>query len=170
MRFDGKRQGLAALLAIGIAILCGVVAGLLGRGHYDGRYALPAPGREPSGTAAPPPSKPLPPVVVRPPAPAPVAAPAPPPDDAPETDDDDDSARIAAAVERATRKALDRGEPVRWHKAGESGYIVVSDPQDYPDRTCRNVFATIVRNDGETRSAPHLWCIGADDEDWQAVR
>jgi surface antigen len=73
---------------------------------------------------------------------------------------------MARAIEKAARKALDRGEPVRWHKAGERGYVVVSAPRDYPGRTCRNVSATINSDDGQTQSNSHLWCRPLDGGDW----
>lgn len=174
MRFDGKTQALAALLAIGIAIGCGVLAGLFGTGHFDGRYAVPVQGDAPhvvtpSPVAA---ARPAPPPKTVPPPPVVAAAPLP-PDRTGETDEDEDGDRIADAIGRATQKALDRGEPVRWHKAGRSGFVVVSEAQYYPGRSCRSVSATIVDDEGgQTRSAPHLWCQSDEDEDgdWQAVR
>lgn len=168
MRFDSKKPALATLLALGIAILCGVVAGLLGHGHFAGRYAVPARGSEPHAVTPPPLA-----VTTLPPAAPPPVMTAPAPAEDADADEDDDSDRIADAIGRATRKALDRGEPVRWHKAGQSGYIVVSDAQYYPGRSCRTVSATIIKDDGDqTRSAPHLWCQNDADEDgdWQPVR
>jgi surface antigen len=72
---------------------------------------------------------------------------------------------MARAIDRAARKALDRGEPVRWHKAGQRGYVVVSDVRTYGDRECRNVSATINSEDGPTQSSSHLWCT-TPDGDW----
>ncbi|PXA86702.1 hypothetical protein DMC47_34040, partial [Nostoc sp. 3335mG] len=87
-----------------------------------------------------------------------------PPPDADETPSDSD--RMARAIDKAARKALNRGEPVRWHKAGEEGYVVVSDERDYGGRACRNVSATINSDDGPTQSSSHLWCT-TPDGDWE---
>lgn len=154
------------------AILVGLLSAWLARGDFQGRYAIPEAGHEAAAPAI---------IQTPPPVPLPRAQPAPPPrptlappvtdDEVQAPDGDDDSSRMAGAIERAARKALDRGEPVRWHKAGERGYVVVSEPRDDGIHTCRNVSATIEGDDGRTQSNSHLWCI-ADDEDgdWEPVQ
>jgi hypothetical protein len=160
------------------AILIGLLAAWLSRGEFKGRYAIPEAGHDGTSAsiAAPVPARPAPvaPKVIAPaPRPAPVVAPPGAPDadtDADtSSDDDSDQQRMARAIERAARKALDRGEPVHWHKAGESGYVVVSEPRDIGDRVCRNVSATIEGDDGQTQSNSHMWCQSDEDGDWQPM-
>jgi hypothetical protein len=166
---------LAGLLVA--AILIGLLAAWLSRGEFKGRYAIPEAGRDgvSASIAAPVPARPAPVSKATPPAPRPAPVVAPP--GAPEadtdadasSDDDSDPQRIARAIERAARKALDRGEPVHWHKAGESGYVVVSEPREIGDRVCRNVSATVEGDDGQTQSDSHLWCQSEKDDEWQPM-
>ena len=149
---------------LAVAVLLGALIGGRTTSGFAGRYTVPSAGAPiPAGAAGPLP----PPVAATPPRPAP-----PPPPvatdvaDAPPVDEDAD--RIADAIDRATRKALRRGEPVRWHKAGERGYVTVSEPVDDGERLCRNVSATIESDDGAVRSSTHLWC-SADGDDWEPV-
>lgn len=158
------------------AVLIGLLAAWLSRGEFKGRYAIPEAGHDeaPAPTAAPVPAKPAPvaPKMIAPmPRPAPVVAPPDVSDTDADTfpDDDSDQQRMARAIERAARKALDRGEPVHWHKAGESGYVVVSEPREIGDRLCRNVSATIEGDDGQTQSNSHMWCQSEEDGDWQPM-
>jgi hypothetical protein len=172
---DRRVRWLGGLVVV--AVLIGLLAAWLARGDFKGRYAVPALGADRNGTVAPP-SAPAPTLAAAPIPAAPKAqaapAPLPPPpivaeQDGPPPDADEapgDSDRMARAIDRAARKALDRGEPVRWHKAGEEGYVVVSDIRDYGDRACRNVSATINSDDGPTRSSSHLWCT-TPDGDWE---
>jgi hypothetical protein len=157
------------------AILAGLLAAWLARGEFKGRYAVPALGADRAAVAQQ--TAPAAAPVARPASTAPKAriapVPLPPPPIVaeqdglpPDTDDPpSDTDRMARAIDRAARKALDRGEPVRWHKAGEDGYVVVSDERDYGDRACRNVSATINGDSGPTRSSSHLWCT-TPDGDW----
>lgn len=157
---------------VAATVLIGLVAAWIARGDFKGRYAVPMLGADKSAEAARQ-TAPLPaaPRVIT--TPGPQAAPAPPPpvvaeEGRPPSDGDEepsDSDRMARAIDKAARKALDRGEPVRWHKAGENGYVVVSDIRDYGERACRNVSATINTDDGYTRSSSHLWCT-TPDGDW----
>jgi len=175
LRWTSRGRWLAGLLAA--AVLAGLLAAWLARGDFKGRYAVPALGADKaaSGTPqmAPAPMASAPPVNVAPRAQA-APAPLPPPpmiaeQDGPPPDADEapsDTDRMARAIDKAARKALDRGEPVRWHKAGEKGYVVVSDIRDYGDRACRNVSATINSDDGPTQSSSHLWCT-TPDGDWE---
>jgi hypothetical protein len=158
------------------AVLIGLLAAWLSRGEFKGRYAIPEAGHDgtSASTIAPVPAKPAPvaPKVIAPaPRPVPVVTPPDTPDvDAGDSaDDDSDQQRMARAIERAARKALDRGEPVHWHKAGESGYVVVSEPREIGDRVCRNVSATIEGDDGQTQSNSHMWCQSEDEGDWQPM-
>ncbi len=74
---------------------------------------------------------------------------------------------IAAAVRRATLRALDGGEPAHWHKDGIAGDIVVSEPQDDGSGgQCRTVTATIDTDDDQRQSGDHVWCQAADGGDW----
>jgi hypothetical protein len=158
------------------AVLIGLLAAWLSRGEFKGRYAIPEAGHDeaPAPVVAPVPAKPTP-VAPKMIAPLPHQAPVVAPPDAPDTDvdtspdDDSDQQRMARAIERAARKALDRGEPVHWHKAGESGYVVVSEPREIGDRLCRNVSATIEGDDGQTQSNSHMWCQSEEDGDWQPM-
>ena len=108
----------------------------------------------------PPVGAPLPPPVILPPDEPP---PPPPPDEADDADADD---TVADAIDAATLHALRRGEPVRWHEDGYSGYVTVSAEQAYPDRICRNVSATVEAPGGGVRSRSRLWCASPDDDDW----
>jgi hypothetical protein len=167
---DRRVRWLGGLLVA--AVLIGLAAAGIARGEFKGRYAVPALGADKNGIvaqqAAPTPATGAPPARTQaPPAqipPRPVVAdgdgPPPDADEAPS-----DGERMARAIDKAARKALDRGEPVRWHKAGEEGYVVVSDERDYGDRACRNVSATINSDDGPTQSSSHLWCTTSDG-DW----
>ena len=175
-RLATNRTGrwLAGLLVA--AVLIGLLAAWLSRGEFKGRYAIPEAGDDatPAPIATPVPAKPAPiaPKIVAPaPRPAPVVtSPVVPDVDANvSSDDDSDQQRMARAIERAARKALDRGEPVHWHKAGESGYVVVSEPREIGDRLCRNVSATIEGDDGQTQSNSHMWCQSDEDGDWQPM-
>ena len=170
---DRRVRWLGGLLVA--AILAGLLAAWLARGEFKGRYAVPGLGADRADVA----QQTVPAVApaARPASTAPKARIAPPPlppppivaeQDGPPPDTDErpsDTDRMARAIDRAARKALDRGEPVRWHKAGEDGYVVVSDARDYGDRACRNVSATINGGDGPTRSSSHLWCT-TPDGDW----
>lgn len=157
------------------AVIAGLLAAWLARGEFKGRYAVPALGADRNAVAqhtAPAPALAAPPASIAPKARvAPVPLPPPPivaEQDGPPPDADEppsDTDRMARAIDKAARKALDRGEPVRWHKAGEDGYVVVSDERDYGDRACRNVSATINGGDGPTQSSSHLWCT-TPDGDW----
>jgi hypothetical protein len=175
---DRRVRWLGGLLIA--AVLIGLAAAWIARGDFKGKYAVPALGADRNGVvaqqAAPAPSAA--PVALAPPASvAPRAqatpAPLPPPpivaeEDGPPPDADQapsDPDRMARAIDKAARKALDRGEPVRWHKAGEEGYVVVSDERDYGNRACRNVSATINSDNGPTQSSSHLWCT-TPDGDW----
>lgn len=170
---DRRARWLAGLLAG--AILIGLLAAWLARGEFKGRYAVPELGADRNAAvaqqAAPAPVPVTPPVYPIPKVQAPPAPPPPmvveqddPPPDADEAPSDTD--RMARAIDKAARKALDRGEPVRWHKAGEKGYVVVSDIRDYGDRACRNVSATINSDGRPTQSSSHLWCT-TPDGDWE---
>ncbi|WP_454885645.1 hypothetical protein [Sphingomonas oryzagri] len=175
---DRRMQWLGGLL--GAAIVVGLIAAWASRGEFKGRYAVPALDAGHDGTVA---QRQAAPSVIAPPATPPVIASRPPDvrpidpqpqfadkDRAPPRSDDEDEPsdadRMARAIDRAARKALDRGEPVRWHKAGERGYVVVSDERYYGDRSCRNVSATINSDDGPTQSSSHLWCT-TPDGDWE---
>jgi len=172
---DRRVRWLGGLLVA--AVLIGLLAAWIARGDFKGRYAVPALGDDRNGagapSSAPAPSPIAPPVYAAPNVQAPPAPLPPPPmvaeQDGPPPDADEapsDSDRMARAIDKAARKALDRGEPVRWHKAGERGYVVVSDIRDYGDRACRNVSATINSDDGPTQSSSHLWCT-TPDGDWE---
>lgn len=174
---DRRARWLGGLL--GAAIVVGLLAAWLARGEFKGKYAIPSLGAEHNGAVAQ--QRAAPPAIVQPANP-PVIADRPPdvrPIDpqpefadedraSPQADDDEpsDADRMARAIDRAARKALTRGEPVRWHKAGQRGYVVVSDERYYGDRTCRNVSATINSDDGPTQSSSHLWCT-TPDGDWE---
>jgi hypothetical protein len=172
IRLTPRSRWLAGLLAA--AVVIGLLAAWLARGDFKGKYAVPAwgadrtvPAQQSAPAAAPAPVHPAPrtqtPPAALPPPPVVAERDSPPADaDAPPSDTD----RMARAIDKAARKALDRGEPVRWHKAGEEGYVVVSDIRDYGDRACRNVSATINSDDGPTQSSSHLWCT-TPDGDWE---
>lgn len=164
---DRRARWIGGLLIA--AVLIGLAAAWIARGDFKGKYAVPALGADKAvpvtqqaapadmapKTQAPPARLPPPPITAEEDGPPSYA------DDAPS-----DSDRMARAIDRAARKALDRGEPVRWHKAGERGYVVVSDERYYGDRACRNVSATINTDDGPTQSSSHLWCT-TPDGDWE---
>jgi hypothetical protein len=78
----------------------------------------------------------------------------------------DDRADIDRAILTATPQALESGEPERWKASGKSGYVVVSAPQDYADRTCRNVYATIIDHQAQTQSVSHQWCRSSGGGEW----
>jgi hypothetical protein len=174
---DRRVRWLGGLLAA--AIVVGLIAAWASRGEFKGKYAVPALGAEHSDMvaqqqAAPPPlvqQEPSPVIAQRPPNVRPIDPQPQLADEdhvSPQADDEDepsDADRMARAIDRAARKALDRGEPVRWHKAGQRGYVVVSDARTYGDRECRNVYATINSDDGPTQSSSHLWCT-TPDGDW----
>ena len=173
---DRRVRWLGGLLVA--AVLIGLAAAWIARGDFNGKYAVPALGADRNGAVAqqvapmPAPAPFAPPVATAPKTQAPPAQLPPPPmvaeEDGPPPDADEapsDSDRMARAIDRAARKALDRGEPVRWHKAGEEGYVVVSDERYYGDRACRNVSATINSDNGPTQSSSHLWCT-TPDGDW----
>jgi hypothetical protein len=171
--FEAHRKPALAALFVAAAVLAGLI--LAWRGEYKGRYAVPTAGSDAAQRHAPPPiPTPAPRPAVTPPPAAPALAPPPaaeaPVDDTAQEDADDDQRRIASAIDHAVRKALRRGESVRWHKAGQEGFIMVSEPRDGPDRTCRNVTATMLNDHGQTLSNAHLWCAPIDDEDeWSPV-
>jgi hypothetical protein len=165
-------QGRRARWLVGLlvaAIVVGLLAAWLSRGEFKGRYAVPALGADhpdmPARQAAPAVIRPVALPRTTPSAPSPTAT-EPQPAPAEEDDAPGDADRMARAIDKAARKALRRGEPVRWHKAGESGYVVVSEPRDVGDRTCRNVSATIDGDDGRTQPSSHLWCT-SDGDDWE---
>jgi hypothetical protein len=90
------------------------------------------------------------------------------PDDA-EDDEDADrqgQADVARAIHRATLRALDRGEPVHWHKDGLEGYVTVSEPRETPTGLCRNVSATMGTDEDERQSGDHLWCQSDGSGEW----
>jgi hypothetical protein len=166
---DRRVRWLAGLLVA--AVLIGLAAAWIARGDFKGKYAVPALGAD-QAAPMPAPTALAPPATVAPKTQAPPAQLPPPPvvaeEDGPPPDADEapsDSDRMARAIDKAARKALDRGEPVRWHKAGEEGYVVVSDERDYGSRACRNVSATINSDNGPTQSSSHLWCT-TPDGDW----
>jgi hypothetical protein len=171
-----NRQGRMLIALIAAAILIGLLAAWLSRGEFKGRYAVPSLGARTAQSVPTPAPAPTP--VIRVPEPTPparVVRQAPPaPTLVPPVEENADAAsppdgerdHMARAIEKAARKALDRGEPVRWHKAGERGYVVVSEPRDSPGRTCRNVSATINSDNGQTRSNSHLWCRPLDGGAW----
>lgn len=174
IRRDRRVQWLGGLVVA--AVLIGLAAAWIARGDFKGKYAVPALGADrdvaavqqaATAPAVVPPGNPTPKTQASPPAqlpPPPIVA----EEDGPPPDADEaasDSDRMARAIDKAARKALDRGEPVRWHKAGEEGYVVVSDERDYGGRACRNVSATINSDDGPTQSSSHLWCT-TPDGDW----
>lgn len=169
--FEAHRMAALAGLFLVAAVLLGLV--LAYRGDYRGKYAVPAAGDDKALSLPPPPiPTPAPRPVLAPPvaaAPAPAADPAPGDEEADADSDDrqDDQRRIAKAIDHAVRKALRRGETVRWHKAGEEGVVMVSEARDDAERSCRNVTATILDDHGQTLSNAHLWCTPLDDEDWE---
>jgi hypothetical protein len=172
--FEAHRRPALAALFVVAAVLFGLV--LAWRGEFKGRYAVPAAGADSALTLPPPPIPKLAPRPMMAPAPAPapaVAAPAiaeEPADAEDEEDAQDDQRRVAKAIDHAVRKALRRGESVHWHKAGQEGFVMVSEPREEPDRTCRNVTATMLNDHGQTLSNAHLWCAPIDDEDaWAPV-
>ncbi len=172
IRLAPRGRWLAGLLIGAVAI--GLIAAWLARSEFKGRYAIPEWGADRNATvpqiaattapaapvASPPPARvrpappPLPPMVAEQDDPA-----------AMQDEDDGDAARMARSIDKAARKALRRGETVRWHKAGKEGYVVVSDIRDYGDRACRNVSATINGDTGPTQSSAHLWCT-TPNGDW----
>jgi hypothetical protein len=166
--FGAHRKLALAGLFLVAAVLLGLV--LAYRGDYKGRYAVPTAGKDSALTMPPPPIPTPAPRPVLPPAPQPAMAPAPAPTVEMSDEMEDrahDQRRIAKAIDHAVRKALHRGESVRWHKAGQEGFVMVSAPRDYPDRTCRNVTATMLDDHGETLSNAHLWCLFLDEEEWR---
>ena len=63
------------------------------------------------------------------------------------------------AVRRATLRALKSGETRIWKHRGQRGYVLVSRPTDYSDRTCRQVSYTLIPEAGDQlTSAPLQWC------------
>jgi hypothetical protein len=168
-----KIWALAGGLAL-VAILIGTALALGITGGFKSGAVLPQAGSEaptnpvgplppPVGRAAPRIVKPAP-----PPLPAPAIA-----DEAPQTApvEDEDADRIAGAIARTARKALRRGEPVRWHKAGEEGYVSVGEPSFAGGRMCRTVTAVILTDSGERQSGTHLWCaLDEDGDDWAPAR
>jgi surface antigen len=177
--FGTHRKPALAALFVAAAVLLGLV--LAWRGEFRGKYAVPTAGHDSALSLAPPPiATPTPrPAVASAARPA-ITAPAPPEatdaadggdDDARQSTEDaqDDQRRIARAIDHAVHKALRRGETVRWHKAGQEGFVMVSEARDDPDRTCRNVTATVLDGHGQTLSNAHLWCTPIYDDDWQPV-
>lgn len=62
------------------------------------------------------------------------------------------------AIGAATVRALESGKAEKWSAAGATGYVVVSASQAYGSKICRNVSATIIRGQDQTKSDAHLWC------------
>lgn len=77
------------------------------------------------------------------------------------------NAEIATAINNATKTALEQGGSVSWKKDGLSGEAVASAATVSGDLTCRNVYATTLRDDGETRGPSVRWCRAGEDGEWQ---
>lgn len=73
---------------------------------------------------------------------------------------------VGAAITAATPKALETGEPQRWRVHGKTGYVVPSTAQAYADRSCRNVYATIIEGGVQTQSQSQQWCRLNDGGEW----
>ncbi|WP_375394049.1 hypothetical protein [uncultured Sphingomonas sp.] len=71
---------------------------------------------------------------------------------------------FARAINDATPRALESGQPEPWRAAGSNGYVVPSAPQAYGDRTCRNIFSTIFYGDRQRQSSSVQWCREGDGE------
>lgn len=95
---------------------------------------------------------------------------APPAESGPPASDADQQGRqeIGDAIEAATQDALDRGGSVRWHKDGLSGFAIAGAALTADGRTCRNAYATTVRDTGESRTPTVRWCRTGDDGAWAA--
>lgn len=74
------------------------------------------------------------------------------------------------AIATATSEALDEGRAVPWKGGGGKGFVTVSDPQTYADRTCRNAYATIDARGGHERTPDVTWCRSAEGEGWTIQR
>jgi len=92
-----------------------------------------------------------------------------------DTPRDDESASLASAppddvggaITAATPDALETGQPQRWSVDGKSGYVVPSAVRGYADRSCRNVYATIIEGGAQTQSQTQQWCRLNDGGEWK---
>lgn len=78
-------------------------------------------------------------------------------------------AKIAKAVQTATRKALESGRAEMWRAAkGKRGYVVPSQAETYGSQICRNAFVTLIDGNRQDRSNPIRWCKPADGDGWSS--
>jgi hypothetical protein len=77
---------------------------------------------------------------------------------------------VAAAITAATPDALETGQPQRWSVDGKTGYVVPSAAQVYADRSCRNVYSTIIDDGAQTQSQSQEWCWRNDGSGWKPTR
>jgi hypothetical protein len=74
---------------------------------------------------------------------------------------------VAAAITAATPDALETGQPQRWSVDGKNGYVVPSAAQAYADRSCRNVYSTIIEGGAQKQSQSQQWCWRNDGSGWK---
>jgi hypothetical protein len=79
---------------------------------------------------------------------------------------DSSNGGIGDAISATTIRALDSGQAERWKAAGKSGYVVVSAAQPFPDRICRNAYATIIKGQDQTQSPSRQWCQPGSGGSW----
>lgn len=87
--------------------------------------------------------------------------------------DDQDSPRellpqdeVTTAIAAATPGALETGKPEQWKANGKTGYIVPSAIEAYGDRSCRNVYSTIIEHGAQTQSPVRQWCQPNKGGEW----
>lgn len=74
---------------------------------------------------------------------------------------------VETAMTAAMPDALETGQPQRWSASGKTGYVVPSTVQAYADRSCRNVYATIIEGRAQTQSQSRQWCRLNDGGEWK---
>lgn len=70
----------------------------------------------------------------------------------------------AAFVPKETLQALQSGSSVIWHQGKKSGYVLVSQEQDYNDKACRSVSYSLIAAGAQIQSSPVTWCRPAGSE------
>jgi hypothetical protein len=76
---------------------------------------------------------------------------------------------VGTAIAAATPDALETGRPQLWSVDGKTGYIVPSIVRAYADRSCRNLYATIIEDGAQTRSQSRQWCRLNDASEWKPM-
>jgi hypothetical protein len=90
--------------------------------------------------------------------------------EAPSIVDNADASSTLGPRQPSIESALNEGKTKRWSIDGRSGYILVSDPQTYADKTCRNVTVTRFSGQDQQQDSPIMWCRSLAGGEWSAAQ